>query len=88
MLLVGIKAEQVNIKDGSTVSDFLKDRDDLPQHTRALTLKVDGVVLGPNAKVGKDAMVLEVIERHDPTVVADVEGDLPAPPLVAPEDGK
>lgn len=84
LFINGANGETVNIKDGVTVSEFLKDKDNLPEHTKALTLKSDGVVLGTNAKIPKDSMTLEVIERHDPEVVSDTEGDDVAPEAVQP----
>lgn len=84
LFINGANGETVNIKDGVTVSEFLKTLDILPNHTKPLTLKSDGVVLGTNAKIPKDVMTLEVIERHDPDVVSDTEGDVVAPETVSP----
>lgn len=63
--------ESVSVPSGTKVNDFLADRNDLPEHTKALTLKADGVVLGPRSTIPKDALTLELIEVHDPEVVND-----------------
>lgn len=78
MLIIGANAQQYNVHKDATVSDVLKsleDLGDLPSHSKPLTLKADGVVLGSRAKLPQDVLTLELIEQHDPAVVGSTEGD-------------